>query len=51
MTSVLLLPVGLPPILYPVAFWLTLLGLLISGDRDARAGVVSGSSPLPAPIR
>jgi alpha-1,2-mannosyltransferase len=35
-TSVLLLPVGLAPVLYPLAFWVTLLALLVVGERDAR---------------
>jgi hypothetical protein len=51
MTSVLLLPVGLPPVLYPIAFWLTLLGLLVAGERDARAGDPSTRPAVPAPAR
>jgi alpha-1,2-mannosyltransferase len=44
-TSVFLLPVGLAPVLYPVAFWVTLLGLIAMGERDAR----SRTSPAVAP--
>jgi hypothetical protein len=44
-TSVFLLPVGLAPVLYPIAFWVTLLGLIAMGERDAR----SRTSPAAAP--
>jgi alpha-1,2-mannosyltransferase len=36
-TSVLVLPFGLAAILYPVAFWVTLVGLLVVGRRPAGA--------------
>jgi alpha-1,2-mannosyltransferase len=39
-TSVLVLPLGQPPILYPVAFWLTIAGLFLAGragDAEAAA--------------
>jgi hypothetical protein len=34
-TSVLALPLGQPPALYPIAFWLTLLAVLFAGRRPA----------------
>ncbi len=40
-TSVLVLPLGQPPILYPVAFWLTLLALLATGRRTAAERAVA----------
>jgi hypothetical protein len=43
-TSVLVLPFGFPALLYPVAFWATLVGLLVVGRRrPATAGPVAGS--------
>ena len=44
-TSVFLLPVGLAPVLYPIAFWVTLLGLLALGERDARARTSLAAAP------
>jgi hypothetical protein len=35
-TSVLVLPLGQPPALYPIAFWLTLLAVLFAGLRTTR---------------
>jgi alpha-1,2-mannosyltransferase len=50
-TSVLLLPVGLAPFLYPLAFWLALVALLVVGERDARAGgVARRTAAAPAPL-
>jgi alpha-1,2-mannosyltransferase len=40
-TSVLLLPIGLPAVVYPVVFWVTLVALIVVGERDR-------SAPLPA---
>lgn len=34
-TSVLALPLGQPPILYPIAFWATIVGLFVAGRRIA----------------
>ncbi len=48
MTSVFLLPLGLAPVLYPIAFWLTLLGLLAAGEREARAGAGARVAPATA---
>jgi hypothetical protein len=54
-TSVLVLPFGMPAFLYPAAFWVTLLGVVVLGRRDralvAAAVHESGrasASPLPA---
>ena len=44
-TSVLVLPFGLPAILYPVAFWLTLVGLLVVGWRSRAAEPASVDEP------
>jgi hypothetical protein len=49
-TSVLALPFGQPPILYPVAFWVTLLAVLIAGAREPGepARSTTTSAPIPA---
>jgi alpha-1,2-mannosyltransferase len=52
-TSVLVLPFGLAPILYPIAFWVTLVGLLVLGVRDERAEPAAAAfvGPAVAPTR
>jgi hypothetical protein len=47
-TSVMVLPFGLAPILYPIAFWATLVGLLALGTRDARTEAAPASIASPA---
>jgi hypothetical protein len=47
-TSVMVLPFGLAPILYPIAFWATLVGLLALGTRDARTEPEAASIAGPA---
>jgi alpha-1,2-mannosyltransferase len=44
-TSVLLLPVGQPPILYPLAFWLTMLAVTFAGVRAAGAQGTPSTRP------
>ena len=46
-TSVLVLPFGLPPVLYPVAFWASLIGLLVVGHQEVRYASVNDSAPSP----
>jgi hypothetical protein len=51
LTSVLVLPFGLPAVLYPFAFWATLVGLLVVGHGEPRAVSRTSLAPITPDLR